>query len=158
MPQYTRDEIEKAFQNYCALRERASETGDWSIWADQFTEDAGYVEHAYGEFKGRDAIREWITQVMAPFPHMTFPNDWYLIDESQGSVVFQCQNRLEHPTDPDGPPFEFPTWSLIRYAGNQQWSYEEDMYNPKDGATAIGGWHRAGGKFESPELVKMTNA
>jgi len=41
-----------------------------------FTEDADYIEHAFGVFKGRDRIRDWITKVMAPFPHMTVPQDW----------------------------------------------------------------------------------
>ena len=30
-------------------------------WADLFTEDAVYIEHLFGEFEGREEIREWIT-------------------------------------------------------------------------------------------------
>ena len=35
-------------------------TWDWASYADVFTEDATYVEHALGNMAGRDAIREWI--------------------------------------------------------------------------------------------------
>jgi hypothetical protein len=158
MPGFTRKELEEGFASYCDLREQSSAKQDWSIWGGQFSEDAHYVEHAYGEFHGRAAIVDWITKVMAPFPHMTFPNDWAVMDTDQGCVVFQCQNRLAHPTDPGGEPFQFPTWSLIRYAGNGLWSYEEDMYNPKEGGEAISGWIKAGGQFQSRELVKMVKA
>ena len=153
---YTKAELKRALEVYNEARDRASESGDWSIWAEVFTEDADYIEHAYGTFKGRDQIREWITKVMAPFPNMTFPQDWVAFDEDTGSVVFQCQNRLEHPTDPGGDPFQFPSWTRLVYAGDNQWSCEEDIYNPaRDGNRVIGGWLKAGGKLESDPLVDM---
>jgi hypothetical protein len=152
---FTRAELEQAFASYCALRERAIASGDWAVWGNQFSDDARYVEHAYGELSGREAIVAWITGVMAPFPHMTFPNDWVVFDEARGWVVFQCQNRLEHPSDPNGAPFQFATWSLLHYAGDGRWSYEEDMYNAKAAADTIQAWLRAGGKLAAPERVKM---
>jgi len=158
MAKFTREGLVKAYGHYQELREQASTTGDWSIWGNQFTEDARYVEHAYGEFQGRDAIVKWICEVMAPFPQMTFPNDWIVYDPDEGRVVFQAQNRLEHPSDPNGGPFQFPSWTLLHYAGDLQWSYEEDMYNPKEGADAISGWIKAGGVFQSKELVKMVTS
>ena len=153
---YTREELEKALAAYNEARDRASETGDWSIWAEVFTDDADYIEHAYGEFTGKAAITEWITKVMAPFPHMTFPQDWVAFDEETGSVVFQCQNRLEHPTDPNGEPFQFPSWTRLTYAGGGKWSCEEDIYNPaRDGNRVIGGWLKAGGKFACDPQIDM---
>jgi hypothetical protein len=156
MGKYTRRELEEAFSRYNRARDRASETGDWSIWAAVFTEDVHYIEHAYGEFRGRDAVRDWITKVMAPFPHMSFPQDWLVIDEENGAVVFQCQNRLPHPTDPEGEPFQFPTWTRLVYGGEGLWASEEDIYNPaRDANRTISAWIKAGGELESPELVKM---
>ena len=81
MPRFTREELQQALESYNKARDEASKTGDWSIWAAVFTEDADYIEHAYGSFKGRAAITDWITKVMAPFPHMTFPQDWVAFDE-----------------------------------------------------------------------------
>ena len=60
MAKYTRLELEDALRIYNEARDKASETGDWSIWADVFTDDAGYIEHVYGRFQGKAAIRDWI--------------------------------------------------------------------------------------------------
>lgn len=155
MGRFSRKEMEDAWQSYCQINDEASKKEDWSHWASKFTEDAHYIEHAYGEFHGREAIQEWIAKVMAPFPQMDFPMDWTLIDEDKGWVVFQCQNRLEHPSDPGGDPFQFPSWSLIKYAGDHLWNFEEDMYNPREAGDVLKAWIAAGGKFRSPELVKM---
>ncbi len=156
MGRYPKEEILAAFETYKKARDDASRTGDWNIWAQVFTEDAHYVEHAYGELHGREAIRDWITKVMAPFPHMTFPQDWWVLDEERHAIVFQCQNRLDHPTDPDGEPFQFPNWSRLVYGGGGLWESEEDIYNPaRDAPRVIKAWIEAGGKFVSPELVKM---
>ena len=153
MGEFGREELERAFANYCELR--GGPDRDWAAWGAQFTEDAHYVECAYGEMRGRAAITDWIVKVMTPFPTMTFPNDWVVFDPERGWVIFQCQNRLEHPRDPDGAPFQFATWSLLRYAGDRLWSYEEDMYNPKAAERTIQAWIAAGGKLASRELVKM---
>ncbi len=155
MSDVSRSELEIAFAHYCDVRERAIATGDWAPWGALFTEDALYVEHAYGEFRGRKAIHEWIVGVMAPFPTMTFPNDWVVYDPAQRIVVFQCQNRLPHPTEANGPPFQFPTWTKLDYAGSGLWRGEEDVYNPKKAAEVIQAWIQAGGKLAARERVKM---
>jgi len=159
MARVSRRELEDAFALYNEARIRSQETNDWTIWASRFTEDAHYVEHAYGEFHGRAAIADWICKVMSPFPDMTFPQDWVVFDEENGAVVFQCQNRLPHPTDPEGPPFQFPNWTRLVYGGDGLWKSEEDMYNPaKDANAVIKAWIEAGGRFATREKVKMKHA
>lgn len=156
MGRYAREEILEAFERYNRARDEASYTGDWSVWADCFSEDAYYVEHAYGELHGREAIRTWITGVMAPFPRMTFPQDWWVVDEANGAIVFQCQNQFPPPFDADGRPFAFPTWSRLVYGGDGLWKSEEDVYNPaRDAPRVIKAWIAAGGRFESQEQVAM---
>lgn len=156
MGRYSREELVDAFDKYNAARIEAQDTGDWSVWAARFTEDAHYIEHAYGEFRGRAAIEKWIIEVMSPFPDMTFPQDWVAFDDEHDAIVFQCQNALPHPTDPNGPPFSFPTWTRLVYAGNGLFSCEEDCYNPvKDANPVIKAWVEAGGRFATRELVKM---
>ena len=155
---YAREEILHAFEHYKRARDRASRTGDWSVWADCFTEGAHYVEHAYGELHGRDAIRKWITGVMAPFPRMTFPQDWWVLDETHDAVVFQCQNQFPEPYDENGRPFQFPNWTRLVYGGGGLWKSEEDVYNPaRDAPRVIRAWTAAGGDFQSPERVKMSH-
>ena len=158
MPRYPRDEILAAFERYKTARDTASRTGDWGVWAAVFTEDAHYVEHAYGEFHGRDAIRKWICEVMAPFPTMTFPQDWWVLDEERDAIVFCCQNRFPAPLRPDGTPFQFPNWTRLVYGGGGLWQSEEDIYNPaRDAARTFRGWSEAGGKTRTGEQVRMVH-
>ena len=156
MGRFSLEELKQAFEAYDETRIRCSETGDWSQYADLFTEDADYYEHAYGDMRGREQIREWIVKVMAPFPHMEFPQDWVVFDEENDAVLLQAQNRLPHPTDPDHPGFGFPTWTRLVYAGNGLWSSEEDVYNPaRDAGRVLKEWRAAGGTFATGEQVRM---
>ncbi len=158
MKRFSRDELRKAFEHYKKVRDEASCSGDWSSWAALFTEDAQYIEHAYGEMHGREVIKNWIVGVMAPFPTMTFPEGWSVIDEDRGAVVWEVWNEFPAPFKPDGTPFRFPNWSRLTYAGGGLWSSEEDVYNPKRDAPAVfKGWIDAGGKLKSGEQMKMTH-
>lgn len=158
MGKYPLAELEQAMDDYNRARDEASRSGDWSIWAARFREDAHYVEHAYGEMDGRDAIEKWITDVMAPFPTMTFPQDWLVFDEERGAVVFQCQNAFPEPMKPDGKPYQFPTWTRLVYGGDGLWASEEDIYNPaRDAPMVIKEWIGAGGVFRTGERVHMTH-
>ncbi len=156
MGRYPKEEILDAFEKYKHARDEASRTGDWSIWAAVFTEDAHYIEHAYGELDGRDAICKWIEDVMAPFPTMTFPQDWWVLDEERDAIVFCCQNCFPEPFRADGTPYRFPNWTRLEYGGDGLWKSEEDIYNPaRDAGREMKAWIKAGGKFVSDEKVAM---
>ncbi len=65
---FSAEEIAEA---YAAVHTRVQgyvDAGDWSGFADNFTEDAVYVEHAFGTFRGRDEIRAWSVPTMTTFP------------------------------------------------------------------------------------------
>lgn len=156
MSQYSREEILEAFDRYKEARDRASKTGDWSLWSSTFREDAHYIEHAYGEMSGRAAIEKWIIEVMAPFPSMTFPQDWWVFDEQRDAIVFCCQNTFPAPFQRDGTPYSFPNWTRLVYGGGGLWASEEDIYNPaRDASRVFKAWVKAGGKLKSPEQVEM---
>ena len=74
MPEFSREEVDAEFAKYV----ERGKANDWSAWADQFTEDARYVEHEYGVFEGREAIRAWIVETMASVSGMSFPHDWHV--------------------------------------------------------------------------------
>jgi ketosteroid isomerase-like protein len=141
---FTRDEMERAFLHYQQVAAEAARSSDWRAWADLFTEDATYFEHHFGEMHGREEIYNWISETMqtAPNNEMTsFPIDWYVIDEAKGWVICQVLNRMRDVGD--GSVHQAANWTLLKYAGHDQWSYEEDMYNPNEFATMITGWLQA---------------
>ncbi len=141
MGEHTRDEIEQAYAHYRATAAAAGASGQWDAWADLFTEDAEYIEHLYGTFQGRETIRAWISTTMAePLNReMTdFPAEWWVIDEDRGWVVSAVWNRMQDIGD--GNVHQAINWSLLKYAGNNQWSYEEDIYNVSEFADMMKGY------------------
>ncbi|MCH7789172.1 MAG: nuclear transport factor 2 family protein [Acidobacteria bacterium] len=141
MGRWSRDELEEAFANYQRVALQAGTSGDWNDWADMFTEDATYKEHLYGEMGGREAIRRWITKTMAEYPNNEmhfFPIEWYIIDEERGWVVCQVWNRMADPGD--GSLHQEYNFTLLKYAGDNRWSYEEDIYNPHGFGTMVEGY------------------
>lgn len=145
-PAFPREEVEREFQRYRERGSQAVATGDWNQWADQFTDDARYLEHHYGRFEGQDAIRAWILSVMQPFPTMEFPVTWYSIEGNR--ITALIPNVLPDPTGGD-QTYGFDVNVILHYAGDGRWSYEEDVYNPKDAETTIGAWLAAGGTIGS---------
>ena len=128
---YSREEIERTFTAFRAALARAMTTGDWTEWASFYATDAVYVEHAMGTFRGRAEIKRWIERTMAlPLvEHIeAFPIGWYVIDEQRGWVIAQFFSRMRDPGD--GSRHETYNVTILHYAGNGQWSYEEDIYNP----------------------------
>ena len=141
MGRFTRAEIEDAFDLYQRTALAAGTSGDWNAWADLFTEDATYIEHLYGTMGGREAIRKWITTTMAqPINDQMkyFPIEWYVIDEEKGWVVAQVWNRMVDPGD--GSLHQAYNFTLLKYAGEGKWSFEEDIYNPKYFKEMVQNW------------------
>ena len=100
--EWTREELQRAHDNFIATAQESGRTGDWGPWAELFTEDAEYVEHHYGTFQGRAAIQAWITETMAQWPNseMTeFPHDWCVCDVERGWWICQIENRFRDPGD-----------------------------------------------------------
>ena len=141
MTQWTRSALEQAFTTYQQVAAEAGRTGEWGPWAELFTEDAEYVEHLYGTMHGREAIRAWITETMSTYPGNAmseFPIGWSVIDEEKGWVVCQVWNRMADPGD--GSVHQAYNFTLLKYAGDGLWSYEEDIYNPAKFTEMLGGW------------------
>jgi hypothetical protein len=125
------DEIEQAFADYQETVVEITERGDWSGFADLFTEDATYEEHALGTFEGREAIRAWAVQTMTRFPGNTmtsFPIAWHVVDAPTSRVICDVRNLMPDPGD--GSAHEASNLTILTYAGDGLWSREEDVYNP----------------------------
>ena len=144
MGRWTRQELEEAFEKYQEVALKAFTSGNFDLWVDLFTEDCTYVEHHYGTFGGREAIKRYITLANGTYPASEmkyFPIEWYIIDEERGWVVACVWNRM---TDPgDGSIHQEANWMLLKYAGHGQWKYEEDIYNPTEFGYMMAGWENA---------------
>ncbi|MBX6389957.1 MAG: nuclear transport factor 2 family protein [Frankia sp.] len=145
-PAFPREEIEAEFARYRERAALAVATGDWDQWADQFTDDAHYREHHYGYFRGKREIKDWINSVMRPFPTMTFPVSYYLIDGNRVSALIP---NILPPPDGDDGYYGFDVNTILHYAGNGKWSYEEDVYNPREAEEVVRRWVAAGGVIPS---------
>jgi ketosteroid isomerase-like protein len=127
MAQYDEGEIRDTYERYVATRDRieAGELG-WQALADFFTDDATFIDPAWGRVEGIEAIRKFLGESMAGLEDWTFPHEWTLVEGDL--VVTRWQNRLPGRR-PDGSPYQAPGISILRYAGGGKFSYEEDLLN-----------------------------
>ena len=130
-PRFSRAQLADAFATFEATVAAAARTRDWDAWVAHYTDDVDYIEHAIGNMKGRDQVRDWIYRTMTTFPgsHMTaFPSLWHVIDEDTGRVICELDNPMRDPGD--GTIISATNISIITYAGNGMWCRQEDIYNP----------------------------
>ncbi|MDO9354387.1 MAG: nuclear transport factor 2 family protein, partial [Solirubrobacteraceae bacterium] len=121
-------EITEAYAAMHARVQQHATSGTWDDFALNFTEDAEYVEHAFGTFVGRDAIREWSVATMTSFPGsvMTgFPLAWQTVDESTSRLICEVRNLMPDPGD--GSVHEQSNLTIMTYAGDGLFSREEDV-------------------------------
>lgn len=120
-------EVEGAFRHYWhtgMIRE------DWNAWADLFTDDVVYYERILGTMRGRETVRNWIVPLMEQYGEIYGVYDWHEVDPS-GRVVFRMINRRDHPSG--SGTLDFPGITVLQYAGQNQWSMEEDYWAEKLG-------------------------
>ncbi|MBV8302898.1 MAG: nuclear transport factor 2 family protein [Acidimicrobiia bacterium] len=148
--EHSRDEVEEAFRHYW----RTGAAGeDWEAWADLFTDDAVYVEHVLGSMIGCAQIKRWITQIRAAYPELYTVYEWHMIDGDR--VVFYMQSRRDNP-EPGKPPIDSPGVSIIHYAGDGKWDFEEDFWAFPVAQKAQAAYIEARAKYDPDHSWKMT--
>lgn len=140
MSTFPRSEVEAAYHAIVA----AGDAADWNLWSDLHTADCVWEEHHYGTIVGRDKIRETITTVMAMVPMMSFPVEWYMIDGDR--VVYYPWQVLPDPTGGDAV-YRFGCVTILTYAGDGQFSRQEDIYNPNEATALFERWMADGGQI-----------
>ena len=128
---FSAEEITEAYAAMHARVQEHARSGDWEDFALNFTEDAEYVEHAFGTFRGRDAIREWSLATMTSFPGSamtSFPLAWQVVDAPGSRLICEVRNLMPDPGD--GSLHEAANLTIMTYAGDGLFSREEDVYNP----------------------------
>jgi len=70
------DEARAAYRRYVEAREKVHRSeARWSVLAEQFfTEDAVFVDPAWGRTEGRPAIAQFLDESMAGLDSWTFPD------------------------------------------------------------------------------------
>jgi SnoaL-like domain len=90
MPRFPIDELSDAYEHFSRVSDECAATSDYNAFADPFTEDCAYVEQAFGDMHGREAVRQWIVPLMKQYPNdqMTYTHDWVLFHRENARVIF----------------------------------------------------------------------
>lgn len=120
-------EVQATVDGYLALRDRI-EAGDatWIDLAEIFTDDAVYIDPAWGRIQGIAQIREFLVESMRGLEDWRFPVSFAAI---AGDDVVVAWRQVLPGRRADGRPYEQTGVSLMRYAGDGKFSFEEDLLN-----------------------------
>lgn len=151
-------EVERAFH---ADWLTGSVDEDWERWPEHLTEDVHYVERYFGTMHGRETVRAWILPLMAAKADVHAVLEWYQVRGTR--LVLGMQNRYYAP-DPDRPHIDFAGLTVLEYAGDGLFGYEEDYWDLAGAKTAYeqfaaevercGGRGLEGGRFERLEAER----
>jgi ketosteroid isomerase-like protein len=146
---HPRDEIQATVDDYVAVRAQI-EAGDatWIDLARFFTDDAVYIDPAWGRIEGIDAIREFFVESMRGLEDWRFPIRFTAID---GDEVVTVWDQVLPGQRDDGRPYRQTGVSLLQYAGDGRFCFEEDLLNMAHVLEdlAASGW-RPGPGFTNP--------
>ncbi len=77
------DEARETYRRFVDLRDKIDQrASSWAELADFFTEDAAYIDPAWGRIEGRDAIREFFVDSMAGLTGhgWSTPENWIMVE------------------------------------------------------------------------------
>ena len=120
-------EVRAAVDAYVDVRRRI-EAGDstWLDLAQFFTDDAVYVDPAWGRVEGIEEIRSFFVESMRGLEDWRFPIRFTAID---GDEVVTVWDQVLPGKRHDGRPFSQTGVSLLQYAGDGRFCFEEDLLN-----------------------------
>ncbi len=148
-----------AVAKYVALRAQIEDPTDpttWTALADLFTDDAVYIDPAWGRIEGIDEIRSFLHDSMVGLDDWAFPIEFTAID---GNDVVIKWTQVLPGVATDGCTRTQSGWSRLVYAGGEKFRYEEDLLNMVevlDDLKAVG-W-KLPANFHFPPDVPNRNA
>ncbi len=110
---FPRDEVQATVERYHTLRERIDEGLEpdaFGVLADFYTEDAVYIDGAWGRIEGRDAIANWLVDSMLGMEDWKFPIEFTAIE---GNDVVVKWTQIMPRTRPDGTPYRQSGYSRL---------------------------------------------
>jgi ketosteroid isomerase-like protein len=125
---HTRDEVEAAIGRYLAVRDGINAgVGTWRDLAQFFTDDAVFIDPAWGRVEGLDEMKVTVFgEAMVGLEEWKFPTDFYMID---GDTVVVKWRQVLPGTRADGSAYAQSGYSTLVYAGDGKFCYEEDLLN-----------------------------
>jgi ketosteroid isomerase-like protein len=125
---YPRAEIEAAVERYVEVRKVIDAGGaTWSALAQFFTDDAVFIDPAWGRVEGIDEMKATVFgDAMVGLEEWTFPVEFYAIEGD--NVLIKWKQILPGKRE-NGRNWEQSGVSTLIYAGNGKFRYEEDLLN-----------------------------
>jgi hypothetical protein len=117
-------------------------TRRWTDLAEIFTDDAVYVDAAWGRIQGIDEIRRFLDESMRGFEDWRFPVT---------AAAWDGDHLLVRWTQIMSSGHQQSGYSTLRYAGGGRFDYEEDLLNMVHVVDDLraAGW-RPGADFVAP--------
>ena len=143
-------EVRGALDRYVALREQIENgAAPWTDIADMFTEDAVFVDPAWGRVEGRERIRHLFATAM-PGVDFKYPID-FVATSGEWAVVKWRQ--VLPGTRADGRTYEQTGVTLLWYGGDGRFRFEEDVLNMVHAVEDVveSGWMPGEGFVAPPE-------
>ena len=125
---HSRDEVQSAIERYLAVRDGINAgNGTWRDLAQFFTDDAVFIDPAWGRVEGLDEMKATVFgEAMVGLEEWKFPTDFYMID---GDTVVVKWRHVLPGARADGREFAQSGYSTLVYAGDGKFRYEEDLLN-----------------------------
>lgn len=149
MPTPIEQQARETYERFVATRNEIDRGAkSWSELADFFTEDAAYIDPAWGRIEGREAIRGFFVESMTGLTGhgWSTPENWTM---TQGHRLVSQWDQILGEKE-DGTPWFVSGLSILYYAGNGLFCYSHDMLN----MTHIGQTMRAM-NWKPPEKFNM---
>jgi ketosteroid isomerase-like protein len=119
--EHASDELRTTLEQYLAFRRDVDEgRRSWPELVQFFTDDAVFIDPAWGRVEGREAIEEFLVDSMTGIEDWTFPVDHVYVDGDE--VVVKYRQVL-----PGGR--QQSAYTTLLYAGDGKFRYEEDVLN-----------------------------
>lgn len=147
---YPASEVQAAVDSWLATRRRIDAgDGTWADLAAHFTDDAVFVDPAWGRVEGLDAMRRTVFgDAMDGLEDWRFPIDFVMVQDD--TVVVKWRQVIPGA---DGTEHVQSGVSTMVYGGDGKFRYEEDLLNMVhvlEGIRASGWRPPAGGTAHIP--------
>jgi ketosteroid isomerase-like protein len=124
---FPQSEVQAAVDRYIDVRRGVDEGRNaWADLLDLFTDDAVYVDPAWGRVEGKDAIAQFFVESMTGLEDWMFPIDLVTVDGDEVLVKFR---QVLPGSAADGRPYEQSGLSHLVYGGGGRFRYCGDLLN-----------------------------